>query len=106
LKHSRTKLILSVVVGCFLLLLAVNYMAGELSPTSTALDAALAECRVKGWQENDLAQSGYQVSNSILGSSATITLTPKDLNRPKTVRVQLRKRINLLGWEVVDYKEE
>lgn len=35
-----------------------------------------------------------------------MALTSKDLNRPKTVRVQLRKWINLLGWEVVDYKEE
>lgn len=106
MKRSKIKLILNVVGGCLLLLLAVNYMAGELTATSTALGAALAECRVKGWQANDLAQSGYQVSNSILGSTATITLKPKDPNRPKTVRVQLRKRINLLGWEIVDYKEE
>ena len=106
MKRSKIRIILSVGVSCLLLLLAVNYMAGALSLTSPVLDAALAECRTKGWEDNDLAQTSNQVSFSILGSTATVILNSKDSNRPKTVRVQLGKRINLLGWEVVDYKEE
>ena len=106
MKRSKTKLILSAIGMCLLLLLAGNYMAGVLSPTSTAIDAAMAECRAKGWQQDDLVQPHLEVSNSILGSTATVDLKSKDRNQPKTVHVQLRKRINLLGWEVVDYKEE
>jgi hypothetical protein len=103
---KRSKMILNVVGVCVLLLLAVNYMAGELSPMNTAFDTALAECRAKGWQDNTLAQTGSQISTSFLGSTAAVVLKTKDQNQPKTVRVQLHRWINLLGWEVVGYEEE
>jgi hypothetical protein len=57
MRRSRIKPVLSVVGGCSLLFLAVTYTAGELSSPSKAVDAALAECRAKGWQENDLGRS-------------------------------------------------
>ena len=106
MKQSKISLMMTVVGVCVLLLLGGNYLAGVLSPESTALDAALAECRAKGWQNNELAQTGLQISTSALGSAATIVLKPKDREHPNTIRVQLRKRINLMSWQVVGYEEE
>ena len=107
MKSSKVKLTLGVTGAGLLVLLAVNYIAGNFSPRNAAVDAALAECRGKGWRDDDLGLSGSQVSNNYgLGSTAEVTLKSKDLRRPKTIRVQLRRWVNLLGWEVVDYKEE
>jgi hypothetical protein len=105
-KSSKIKPILGVVAAGLLLLLGVNYIAGENSFGQPPLGAALAECREKGWQDHDLGLSSSEVSSSCLGSTASIVLKSKDPNQPKTVRVQLRRWINLLGWDVVDYKEE
>jgi hypothetical protein len=104
--HSKIKLILRVVAGSVLLLLTINYMAGNFSPMNSAFDSAMAACRAKGWQDNDLAQTGSQISNGFFGSTAAVVLASKDQKQPKTVHVQLHRYINLLGWEVVDYKEE
>lgn len=106
MESAKIKRILSAVGICLLLLPAVNFMAGQLSPKNTAFETALAECRAKGWQDNDLDQVGLKVSNSVFGSTAAVVLKTKDRNQPKTIGVQLRKRVNLLGWEVVDYNEE
>jgi hypothetical protein len=104
--NPKIKLILSVFGGCFLLLLVVTGLAGAMSSPNKAVDAAIAECRAKGWPNKDLGLSTVQVSNYGLVSTATITLNSKDSNRPKTIRVQLRNWLNMLGWQSVDYKEE
>jgi hypothetical protein len=96
----------SAVVGCFLLLLAVTYLVGAFASPSRAVDATLAECRTKGWEDQDLGLSGSQVYNYGLVSTATVTLKAKDAHRPKIVRAELRNWINMLGWQVVEYKEE
>ena len=107
MQSYKTRLILSLGGGCLLLLLVVNYITGQFSPRNAYVDAALAACRGKGWQDNDLGLTNSEASNNYgLGSSASVSLKSNDPNRPKTVRVQLRKWINLLGWDVVDYKEE
>ena len=106
MSNPKIKLILNVFGGCFLLLLVVTGLAGALSSPDKAVDAAIAECRAKGWADKDLGLSTSQVSNYVLVSTATITLNSKDSNRPKTIRVQLRNWLNLLGWQSVDYKEE
>jgi hypothetical protein len=104
--NPKIKLMLRVFGGCLLLLLAVTYLAGALASLNRAVDAAMAECRAKGWQDNDLGLSTSQVAKYGLVSTATIALNSKDLNRPKTVRVQLRNWLNVLGGQSVDYKEE
>jgi hypothetical protein len=104
--NPKVKLILNVVGGCFVLLLVVAALAGATSPPNKAVDAAIAECRAKGWSDKDLGLSTAQVSNYGLVGTAAIALNSKDPNRPKTIRVQLRNWLNLLGWQLVDYKEE
>jgi len=106
MKKSWTKLIWNVVGGCLVLLLAVNYIAGELSSKTTANDAALAKCRERGWKGTDVAIIESNVSNSLLGSHATVVLKPKDRNQPQRIRMTLSRRINLLEWAVVEYNEE
>jgi hypothetical protein len=107
MKSSKIKLILGLLGAGSLLLLAVNFIAGEFSPRNAPVDAALAECQGKGWQADDLGLYNSQVWNNYgLGSTASVALKSKDPNRPKTVRVQLRRWINLPNWDVVDYKEE
>ncbi len=102
---SKSKFIASV-VGCILLFLAVTYLAGAFCPQNKPVESAMAECRAKGWQEQDLGITTLQLANYGLLSTASITLNSKDRNQPKAVHVQLRNWLNLLGWEVVDYKEE
>jgi hypothetical protein len=104
--NPKIKLILSVLGGCFLLLLVVTGLAGAISSPDKVVDAAIAECRAKGWADTDLGLSISQVSNYGLVSTATITLNSKASNRPKTIRVQLRNWLNLLGQQLVDYREE
>lgn len=53
-----------------------------------------------------MALSKSEVSGWLLGHTAKIEMKTKDRNQPKTIRVTLRKPINLLEWHVVDYNEE
>jgi hypothetical protein len=106
MSNPKIKPILSVFGGCLLVLLVVTGLAGAISSPDKAVDAATAECRAKGWPDKDLGLSTSQVSNYGSVSTATITLNSKDTNRPKTIRVQLRNWLNLLGWQSVDYREE
>jgi hypothetical protein len=105
-KKSWVKLIGNMVGGCLLLLLAVNYIVGELSSKTTANDAALAKCQEKGWKSTDVALIESNISNGLLGSHATVVLKPKDRNQPQRIRMTLSRRINFLEWVVVDYNEE
>ena len=102
--HPR-KLLLNAIGFCVLLLLAC-YLNGAISSPDKPVEILLAECRVKGWQEKDLALKSSQVSNFGVLSKATVTLTSNVPNRPKTIRAVLRNWFNLLGWEFVDYREE
>jgi len=104
--NPKIKLMLTVFGGCFLLLLVVTYLAGAFSSQNKAVDAAMAECQAKGWRDNNLGLTTSEVSNYGLVSTATIALNSKDSNRPKTIRVQLRNWLNMLGWQAVDYREE
>jgi hypothetical protein len=106
MKKSWVKYIGNVVGGCLLLLLAVNYIAGELSNMTTANDAALAMCQERGWKGTEVALIESNISNDLLGSHATVVLKPKDRSQPQRIHVTLSRRINLLQWAVVDYNEE
>ncbi|MBI1916207.1 MAG: hypothetical protein HYS12_15955 [Planctomycetes bacterium] len=99
----RTSIILAVCLG---LLLLVNLIAGIASPDQWAVDAAKAKCAEQGWQNLDLACARSEVSGSLFGKTATIEFESRDKNQPKKIRVTLRKPVNFVGWQVVDYQEE
>lgn len=106
MRKSKTKLfsiILGVCLGSFLV---IEFLADVFSHDPLALNAALATCREKGWQDGDFSGRKSEVSGWLLGKTAKIELTTKDRNQPKTVRLTLRKAINPLGWHLVDYSEE
>jgi len=50
--------------------------------------------------------SKSEVSALLLGRTARIELKTKARNPPKTIRVTLRKPINLMAWRVAEYHEE
>lgn len=95
-------LFLGVCLGLFLL---INYGVGVFSPDQLALDAAFSACREKGWQDGDLGVTKSNVDAWPLGKTADIELSSKNRNDPKTIRMSLRKPLNMLGWQVVAYKE-
>lgn len=104
--QSKTKLF-SITLGvCLGLFLVIDFIAGAVSSDLLAINAASAICREKGWQDGDLAPRNSEVFGWLLGKTAHIEMTTKNRNPPKTIRVTLRKTINLLEWHVVDYNEE
>jgi hypothetical protein len=74
-----------VLVGICVSFLAITYLAGQLSSQNKWVDSAMAECRAKGWRQNDLGLSRSQFANYGLLSTATITLKSKDRDQPKIV---------------------
>ena len=103
---NKTKHFLNLLGICLGLFLVIDLVAGALSQDRLAYDAAKICCREKGWQDSELALSKSSVSAWMLGQTATVELTTKDRGQPKTIRVRLRKPINLLGWQVLEYHEE
>jgi hypothetical protein len=99
----RFAIALAVCVG---LLLLVNLIAGIVSPDQWAIDAASVRCREQGWQKVDVASARSAVSGGLFGKTATIELESRDQDQPRTIRVTLRKPLNFVGWQVVDYQEE
>jgi hypothetical protein len=96
----------TVLAICLVLLLLVNFLAGTLSPDQWAFDAAMAKCREQGWQKLDLAGVRSVVSRGLFGTTATIEIESRDKDQPKKIRVALRKPVNFVAWQVVDYQEE
>ena len=90
---------------CLALFLAVNFIVGIVSPDQWAFDAAQTELDRRGADNDQLfLDATSNVSSGFLGSTAVVTFEAKDTN--KTIRVTLRKRINLFGWQVIDYDEQ
>jgi hypothetical protein len=102
-KKRLASIILGVCLGLFLV---IDFITGVFSPDQWAFSAALATCRENGWRDGDLVGIKSDISGWLLGKTARIELKTKDQNQPKTIHLTLRKPINLLGWHVVDYKEE
>src|SRR6266536_6053291 len=99
----RISIILAVCLG---LLLLINLIAGIASPDQWAFDAALAKCEEKGWQNLDLVIAQSKVSGGLFGKTAVVEFESRDKNQPKKIRVTLRKPVNFVGWQVVDYQEK
>ena len=103
---KKTKQFLNLFGICLGLFLVIDLVAGALSQDKLAYDTAKTYCREKGWQDSDLALSKSNVSGWLLGQTATVELTTKNRGQPKTIRVRLRRPINLLEWQVLEYHEE
>jgi hypothetical protein len=97
---------LTVLAVCLGVLLLANLVAGLMSPDQWAGEAALARCREGGRQDLKPEAIRSTVSTNFFGKTATVEIDVKDKGRLKTVRVTLRKPVNFLGWQVVDYQEE
>jgi hypothetical protein len=97
------KRLFSVLGVCLGLFLLINLIAGVAASDQWAMDAALTECQKQGWQGADLGMARSDISGGLFGKTAVVQFVSKDRNR--NVRVTLRKPINLISWQVVDYEE-
>jgi hypothetical protein len=100
-----TKRVSAVLSSCLGLLLLVDLIAGNMASDTLAVDVAWAVCKEKGWQPADLSMSRSEVSG-LLGKTAVVEFDSTNRNNPKHLQVTLRKWINLMSWQVVDYKEK
>lgn len=103
---SKTRVPLLLGTSCLGAFLAINIIAGVASLDPWGLNAAIAACRERGWQDGTWAMSQSNSSSWLVGKAATIELKPKDARQQKTIHVSLRKPMNLMGWQFVDYTEE
>jgi hypothetical protein len=102
---AKIKRVLTLAASCLAVLLVIDAIAGGfVDPTGA--NAAIAACKEKGRQDVALGKSRSTVPWWFFGQSATVELKTSNRNPPKTIRVTLQKWLNLLGWEVIDYKEE
>jgi hypothetical protein len=99
------KRVSAVLGSCLGLLLLVDLIAGNTASDTLAVDAAWTVCKEKGWQPVDLSLSRSEVSG-LLGKTAVVEFDSKNRNKPRHLQVTLRKWINLMSWQIVDYKEK
>ena len=102
---SKTKIVAYVIIGAVVALLAIDLIAGFACPDMWAFDAAAAACRQNGWQPGTWSSGQSKISAGLIGKIATIEFKPNDQSRCKTIRITLRKPLNLLPWKVMDYAE-
>lgn len=85
---------LFLLVGLFVIVNAVAD-AGH----TAAVDAARAHCAAMGWPSERLAVDKYSSSRGPFGSRAVIDFRVEGTDPPKVLRVELRKPMNVLGWQ-------
>ena len=95
----------AILTSCLGLLLLVDLIAGNMASDTLAVDAASSVCKEKGWQPADLSLSRSEVSG-LLGKTAVVEFDSKNRDKPKHLQVTLRKWLNLMSWQVVEFKEE
>jgi hypothetical protein len=92
---------------CLAFLVLLNFIAGVIPQTQSALGAAVAECEGRGWQADDLGFSRSETHDSFFfGKSAAITLRAKDPNHPATIHIDVSRPMNLMAWRVTGYRED
>jgi hypothetical protein len=73
------------------------------------VDLARLKCVNKGYPAKDMSATCIIASTGILGfgGSGTVEFSPvsKDPKRPNPLRVELRKPLNMTGWEAVSVTE-
>jgi hypothetical protein len=101
----RSKIVAYVFIGAVVAFLGIDLIAGFACPDMWAFDAAAAVCRRNGWQPGTWSSGQSKISAGLIGKIATIEFIPNDQSRCKTIRITLRKPINLMPWKVMDYTE-
>ena len=90
-------------VGVLLLLLA-SVAVTWLQPS--AVEVARARCLSEGWRAEDLVLREYRGTGTLFNQRETVEFQVKGAQPPKTVRVELRKPVYFLGWQVMEVGEE
>jgi len=82
------------------ILLLVNLLAGR--GHERLVDAARARCLAEGYPVQDMKLLGFQFDDGRFGfgGHGTVDFGPDPSDSSRILRVELRKRINVLGWKV------
>jgi hypothetical protein len=91
---------------CLVVFIVVDVVIGARSPDQWAGETALDRIREEGHAATDLTGLRSEIRGSLFGRTAEVTAELKKGDERKTVRVTMRKYLNVLGWKVVDYREE
>jgi hypothetical protein len=90
--------------------LAANWWVGGGS-SENLIDLARAKCVKDGFPIEHRTVSSFECVNHLFGGRATVEfcrvgMGPWGPDEPRVFRVELRKRMNLLGWEAVSVSQE
>jgi hypothetical protein len=95
--------------------LVANFLAGSGSST-TVEDVARSKCVQDGFPAEKMLVHGYTINNGMFGFGGTATvefgadaslgLDGRRKMEPLALRVELRRHMNLLSWEVVNIEHE
>ncbi len=99
-KKKRAGVVVAATLGLFV---EINVIISDWDDT---FGTALVACHTRGWRNGELALSRSNISQWVVGQSAVFEFTTTNRTPAKTIRVILRKPINLMDWRVVDYEEE
>ena len=102
---ARGKYALIAISVVFVGFLLLDGAVGLLGRDNMGVYTAMEQYRVHGWKDSDLMLSNSTVTGMPFWTSAVLEFKTNQPANLKTVRVHLRKHINLLGWYVVEYKE-
>ena len=94
-----------VIIGVGVLLLVLASVAVTwLQPS--AVEVARTRCLSEGWRAEDLVLREYRGTGTLFNQRETVEFQVKRAQPPKTVRVELRKPVYFLGWQVMEVGEE
>jgi hypothetical protein len=103
---SRARKLTGLVVLLLALAVIVNVIAMLLEHSQWAIDAAEAACRERGLELDEGSGTKSVVTSNFLGMTAEIEFKGRRRNRATTIRVNLRKPLHFLGWQVDEVREE
>jgi hypothetical protein len=89
--------------ACIALLLVTAYAVQLAGPNP--VEAAKAKLVAEGWQEQDLVMLSCRISTGPFRGTGYVEFQVKGSNQ-KTIRVELRRTIYSLKWQVTGYKED
>jgi hypothetical protein len=83
-------------------LLVASLVARYLQPS--AVEVARAWCVEQGLREEDVAVTGYRGSGHLFGETETVSVLVRGADPPRRLRINLRRPVYFLGWEVVGHE--
>jgi hypothetical protein len=104
--RPRTKTVMGLIVGLVVLILIINLIAGLVGSDQWAVEAAEAAYRERGLQLDKGNTTKSRIRGGFIGKTAEIQFKGMRQDGPASIYVTLRKRVNLMGWEVVEVREE